>query len=97
MGGTPAGQSFGILDPVSLFAPRKAGVGPQGLPVNRTARAAGVLESATDPGWTLTVANGSAERQLDLAALAAKNGEPRQLSGKQELYENIINRYVGML
>lgn len=30
----------------------------------------------------------------DLAALGNANGEPKQISGKQELYENIINRYI---
>ena len=30
----------------------------------------------------------------DLAKLAAKNGEPAQISGKQELFENIINQYI---
>jgi xylose isomerase len=30
----------------------------------------------------------------DLAALAATNGEPKQISGSQELYENILNQYV---
>ncbi len=30
----------------------------------------------------------------DLAALAAKNGEPRQISGKQERYENLLNQYL---
>jgi xylose isomerase len=29
-----------------------------------------------------------------LAALAVKNGEPEQISGKQELYEAIINQYI---
>ncbi len=33
----------------------------------------------------------------DLAAIAAKSPEPKQASGKQELYENIVNRYVGMI
>lgn len=33
----------------------------------------------------------------DLAELAKKGGEPRRISGKQELYENIVNRYVGLL
>ena len=33
----------------------------------------------------------------DLAAIAAKSPEPKQTSGKQELYENIVNRYVGMI
>src|SRR5688500_17144493 len=30
----------------------------------------------------------------DLAAQAAKNGEPRQSSGKQERYENLLNQYL---
>ena len=30
----------------------------------------------------------------DLATIAAKTGEPKQISGKQELFENILNQYV---
>ena len=30
----------------------------------------------------------------DLAKIAKRNGEPEQRSGKQELYENILNRFV---
>lgn len=30
----------------------------------------------------------------DLAKLAAEQGEPKQVSGQQELYENIINQYI---
>ncbi|HET8555396.1 MAG TPA: xylose isomerase [Rhodanobacteraceae bacterium] len=30
----------------------------------------------------------------DLAALAAKMGEPEQISGKQERYENLLNQYL---
>ncbi len=30
----------------------------------------------------------------DLANIATANGEPKQISGQQELYENIINQYV---
>ncbi len=30
----------------------------------------------------------------DLAALGAKGGEPKQISGKQELYESLINRVI---
>ncbi len=30
----------------------------------------------------------------ELAALAAKNGEPQQASGKQERYENLLNQYL---
>ena len=55
-----AGQSFRVLDATNLFAPRKNDTGPQGLPVNRTAEKAKVVESATSPDWRLTVVNGSA-------------------------------------
>jgi xylose isomerase len=30
----------------------------------------------------------------ELRDLAQKNGEPDQISGKQEYFENIINRYI---
>ena len=56
--GLTAGQSFAILDPFNLFAPRKRGIGPQNLPVNRSAEDAGVFEAALDPNWVLTLTNG---------------------------------------
>ena len=31
---------------------------------------------------------------IDLSKIAAKKGEPKQRSGKQELFENIINQYI---
>ena len=30
----------------------------------------------------------------DLRSYALEVGEPKQISGKQELYENIINQYI---
>ncbi len=66
-----AGQSFGILDGANLFAPRKNGTGPQSLPVNRTAKAAGVVEAATSADWRLTVTNGGTSRALSYDELAA--------------------------
>ena len=30
----------------------------------------------------------------DLASIAAEQGEPKQISGQQELYENIVNQYI---
>jgi xylose isomerase len=30
----------------------------------------------------------------ELAALAKEIGEPKQISGKQELYESLINKYI---
>ncbi len=66
-----AGQSFRALDRVNLFAPRKNGVGPQGLPVNRTAEAAEVVAAASSAEWTLTVTNGARSMIFDYQALRA--------------------------
>ncbi|PWG14491.1 molybdopterin-binding protein [Streptomyces sp. V2] len=52
---TTVGQSFTPLKDVILFAPRHPDHGPQGLPVNRTAAAAGVGRIAAE-GYRLTVA-----------------------------------------
>ncbi len=49
------GQTFSPLRKLALLAPRRPDTGPQGFPVNRTARAAGVLESARAPGYRLEV------------------------------------------
>jgi DMSO/TMAO reductase YedYZ molybdopterin-dependent catalytic subunit len=69
--GLTAGQSFRVLDPINVFAPRKNGVGPQGLPVNRTAAQAEVVDAAQSSDWRLTVASGDAITTLDYAALRA--------------------------
>ena len=37
---------------------------------------------------------GGALSLAELAALGAKGGEPRQISGKQERYENLLNQYL---
>lgn len=66
-----AGQSFRVLDPVNIFAPRKNGVGIQSLPVNRTAKAAKVVDAASSPEWALTVSSGSTSKVFDYAALRA--------------------------
>jgi len=66
-----AGQSFRALDGVNLFGPRKNGIGPQGLPVNRTAKAADVVDAASSPDWALTVTNGTTSMTFDRARLAA--------------------------
>ena len=51
-----AGQSNRFAQPFNLFAPRERDIGPNTLPVNRTAKAAGVLESAVAADWGLTLA-----------------------------------------
>jgi hypothetical protein len=66
-----AGQSFKLLDGSNVFGARKQGVGPNGLPVNRTAAAAKIEETATDPGWVLTVSNGDESRAFTRAQLLA--------------------------
>jgi hypothetical protein len=49
------GGTFALLSPVSVLAQRRPGVGPQGLPVNKTAAGARVTETAVDPGFRLDV------------------------------------------
>jgi DMSO/TMAO reductase YedYZ molybdopterin-dependent catalytic subunit len=53
VGITSVGQSVPALGPVAVLAPRKPGIGPQGLPVNRTAKDAGV--SLIGAGWRFTI------------------------------------------
>jgi DMSO/TMAO reductase YedYZ molybdopterin-dependent catalytic subunit len=65
-----AGQTIRPLRAISLLAPRDPAVGPQGLPVNRTARSARVEQSATDPAWRLLI-DGPRRVELSLAELAA--------------------------
>ncbi|HEY8318289.1 MAG TPA: molybdopterin-dependent oxidoreductase [Amnibacterium sp.] len=66
-----AGQSLPLLAPLNVFAPRQQRLGPQALPVNKTARAAGVIGKATDAGWTLTVRAGDRSRTFSRAELLA--------------------------
>ena len=66
-----AGQSFRLLDGTNIFGPRKNDVGPNSLPVNRTAAAAKVIEAASDDNWTLTVVNGATSTTYTRAQLLA--------------------------
>jgi DMSO/TMAO reductase YedYZ molybdopterin-dependent catalytic subunit len=72
------GQSVPWLRRVSVLAPR-SGQGPQGVPVNRSAFAAGVLRSARAPGYRLTVTNGATTRTFTVAELAALPQSTREL------------------
>ena len=69
--GLTAGQSFKLFDGVNVFGARKQGVGPGGLPVNRTAAAAKIEEVAMDPDWVLTVSNGSESKTFNRTQLLA--------------------------
>ena len=63
------GQSVPLLRRVSVFGVRD-GDGPQDLPVNRTARAAGAIAAATDPGFALELTHGDRSMRLTRAQLA---------------------------
>lgn len=65
-----AGNTVGWLREVSLFAV-SSGTGPQGLPVNRTAAAAGVEESAVAEDYALTVQHADASVRFSREELLA--------------------------
>ncbi|WP_328351082.1 molybdopterin-dependent oxidoreductase [Mycobacterium sp. NBC_00419] len=65
-----AGQTVSWLRKVSVLAPR-SGEGPQGVPVNRSAWAAGVIPAAQSPQYRLTVVNGGTTKAFSLAELGA--------------------------
>jgi len=73
-----AGQSVSWLRDVSVFGVR-SGEGPQGVPINRTAEQADVVDRATDPGWRLTLAYGSLTMLLSRADLEAMPQRTRSL------------------
>lgn len=52
---TTAGQTVPFLRRLTLLAPRRPDIGPQGLPVNRTAAAAGTRELASGDDYRLVV------------------------------------------
>lgn len=65
-----AGGTIPLLRNVSPLAWR-TDRGPQGLPVNRTASAAGVTGAARDPAWRLEVVTAAGTRTYSLGELAA--------------------------
>lgn len=73
-----AGQTVPLLRWVSVLAPR-SGQGPQAVPVNRSAVAAGVLHAATSPDYRLTVRKGAVVRAFTIAELAALPQTTRRL------------------
>jgi len=63
------GQSSVLGQPFNVFAPRQRGRGPNSLPVNRTAKAAGVTETASTADWGLTVAANGVRKRFSRADL----------------------------
>ena len=62
---TTIGQTVRPLRNLALFAPRRPDVGPQGIPVNKSAVGARVVAPARSSGYRLTV-GGSVQRELSL-------------------------------
>ncbi|MGN6324567.1 molybdopterin-dependent oxidoreductase [Pseudolysinimonas sp.] len=62
--GLTAGQSFRALAPLNVFAPRTTGIGPSGLPVNRTAAAAKITDDLVGDDWRLAVRGSSGVERL---------------------------------
>jgi hypothetical protein len=66
-----AGGAVAALSPLSVLAQRRPGH-PPGLPVNKTAAAAGVMAAATDPAFRLVLDGGAGRvRSLSVANLRA--------------------------
>ncbi len=63
------GQSIAILRPLNVFAPRERGFGPNSLPVNRSAKAAGVLETAVAPDWSLMISGNGIHKRYSRSEL----------------------------
>lgn len=72
------GQTVPWLRRVSVLAPR-SGEGPQGVPINRSAAAAGVIETARAPDYRLTVVNGTTTKAFTVAELGALPQATREL------------------
>jgi len=68
---TTVGQVIPALQPIALLAPRQPRKGPLGVPVNRTAQAAGVIQQAQSAQYRLTV-DGPRLLTMTLADLEAE-------------------------
>ena len=69
---TTVGQTIRPLRELALLAPRHPDMGPQGIPVNKSALGARVVETAMSPDYTLTLVGlEGQERTLSLAELRA--------------------------
>jgi DMSO/TMAO reductase YedYZ molybdopterin-dependent catalytic subunit len=73
-----AGQTVPWLRKLSVLAPR-SGEGPQRVPVNRSAIAAGVIRRAQSQEYRLTVTNGATTKAFSVADLAAMPQATHQL------------------
>lgn len=75
---TTAGMAVPWLRQVSVLAVR-TGEGPQGVPINKAAEDAGVVQSAQDPDYRLEVVNGDRVVRLSRADLEALEQRTEEL------------------
>ena len=66
---TTVGQTLRPLTGLDLLGPKKPTIGTQGLPVRASASGAGVVKTASDPDYRLTV-SGAVTRPLSLSVAA---------------------------
>ena len=77
---TTVGETLRPLSGLDVLGPRRPDIGPQALPINRTARAAGVHAAATDAGYRLTITGRvAAPASFALAELQAMTQHDVQL------------------
>jgi DMSO/TMAO reductase YedYZ molybdopterin-dependent catalytic subunit len=73
------GGTVPSLSPVAFLAQRRRGDGPQGIPINKTAAEARVVDAASDPRWRLRITGAVAAPLLlsleDLAAMDQREAE----------------------
>jgi Oxidoreductase molybdopterin binding domain len=65
------GQTVRPLRRIAILSARRPGIGPQGLPINRTAYAAGVGKAAVDPDWALELVGPKGTQHFSRAQLVA--------------------------
>ena len=77
---TTVGETLRPLRGLDVLGPRRPDIGPQALPINRTARAAGVRAAATDAAYRLTITGRvAAPASFSLAELQAMTQHDVQL------------------
>jgi DMSO/TMAO reductase YedYZ molybdopterin-dependent catalytic subunit len=64
-----AGQTVPALRRLTLLAPRRPDIGPQGFPVNRSASAAGTTTLGDDPAYRLVVSSPAGEHAFTVDEL----------------------------
>lgn len=65
------GQTLRPLEPLALLAKRHPARTPQGVPINRTADAAGIVEAVSEDGWRLSLTGPTGSKSLSYPDLLA--------------------------